>query len=139
MYDWLRLDLNGEPRPINIDHAFKNLDFTRKGKKVAEELISRPVILEKKADYQLIHLPTHPEHFYDVHRIELLRTVYVETLDQCHVLMVVEGASVLVKTRNGDEKVFHYAETFIIPASATSYTLVNQGETILKVIKAFIK
>ena len=34
MYDWMRLDLEGMPRPINIAHAFHNLDFSRKGAKV---------------------------------------------------------------------------------------------------------
>jgi predicted NBD/HSP70 family sugar kinase/mannose-6-phosphate isomerase class I len=139
MYDWLRLDLNGEPRPINIEHAFNNLNFMRKGKKVEEELISRPQILEQTDNFQLVHLPTHQDHFYDVHRIEFLGNVEVETHDQCHVLMLVEGDSVVVKTKNGDEKIFHYAETFIIPAAAGAYTLINPGDKMLKVIKAFIK
>lgn len=139
MYDWLRLDLNGQPRPINIERAFNNLDFSRKGKKVVEELISKPVTLEKKEGFQLIHLPTHSQHFYDVHRIEFLDRVCIDTCDQCHILMVVEGKSVLVRTGNGDEKIFNYAETFVIPAAAASYTLINQTGKILKVIKAFLK
>src|SRR6185312_15698604 len=70
MYDWLRLDLDGNPRPINIDHAFNNLNFDRKGDRVKEELISKQQILEEASGYQLVHLPTHAEHFYDVHRID---------------------------------------------------------------------
>ncbi len=37
MYDWVRLDLNGEPRAINIEHAFNNLNFSRQGKTVTEK------------------------------------------------------------------------------------------------------
>jgi predicted NBD/HSP70 family sugar kinase/mannose-6-phosphate isomerase class I len=139
MYDWLRLDLNGEPRPININHAFKNLDFTRKGSKVREELFSKPQILEEGKDWRIIHLPTHAGHFYDVHRIEFLQDIDIETNNQCHVLMLVEGSSVLVKTKNGAIQVFHYAETFVIPAAAGAYQLINQGSTEIKLIKAFVK
>jgi predicted NBD/HSP70 family sugar kinase/mannose-6-phosphate isomerase class I len=139
MYDWLRLDLNGEPRPININHAFKNLDFARKGSKVREELISKSQVLEEGKDWRIIHLPTHAAHFYDVHRIEFLHDVEIETNNQCHVLMLVEGSAVSVRTKNGSTQRFHYAETFVIPAAAGSYQLINHGNTELKVIKAFVK
>ncbi|HTJ14806.1 MAG TPA: ROK family protein [Dinghuibacter sp.] len=132
MYDWLRLDLNGEPRPINIAHAFNNLDFSRKGDQVARELISQPRTLSEG----LVHLPTHPDHFYDVHRLEFSGTVTVDTEDGCHVLMVVEGKGVSVETPGG-RKYYPYAETFVIPAAARQYTLEAQGP--VKVVKAFIK
>ncbi|HEY6081989.1 MAG TPA: hypothetical protein VIU45_00945, partial [Chitinophagaceae bacterium] len=139
MYDWLRADLNGKPRPINIAHAFNNLNFDRKGEMVKQELISRPEIIEKKEGYRLIHLPTHAEHFYDVHRVEFREEVTIATMDKCHVLMLVEGQSVLVKTKHGMEQRFSYAETFVIPAAAESYRLVNEGPGEAKLVKAFIK
>ncbi|MBC7913859.1 MAG: class I mannose-6-phosphate isomerase [Pyrinomonadaceae bacterium] len=139
MYDWLRLDLNGEPRPINIDHAFKNLNFERKGEKVTDELISRQTKIGEGEDWELIHVPTHQQHFYDVHRIEFDSKVTIETNNVCHVLMLVEGASILVQTADGTSTEFHYAETFAIPAAAQSYTVTNQGSSRAKLVKAFCK
>lgn len=138
MYDWLRLDLNGRPRAINIDHAFRNLCFERQGNKVVEELICHPRLLEQKGDGETWHLPTHAEHFYDVHRLEFDAIMEVETAGSCHVLMLVEGLSVLVEV-GGETHRFHYAETFVIPAAAGRYTLNNEGPERARVVKAFIK
>jgi mannose-6-phosphate isomerase class I len=139
MYDWLRLDLNGEPRAINIDHAFNNLNFDRKGESVKQELISKQSVIERGDDWSLVHCPTHPVHFYDVHRIEFLSKVTVQTNNTCHILMLVEGSSVSVETANGTTATFNYAETFVVPAATGSYTLVNKGAGIAKVVKAFCK
>ncbi|WP_214073750.1 class I mannose-6-phosphate isomerase [Mucilaginibacter sp. dw_454] len=139
MYDWLRLDLDGNPRPINIDHAFNNLVFDRKGDKVQQELISNPTVIEQSEGYELIHLPTHAEHFYDVHRIDFDNKVNVSTDGLCHVMMLVEGESVLLEIDNGAKHAFAYAETFVIPAAAKSYTLINLGKNKARVIKAFLK
>lgn len=139
MYDWLRLDLNGEPRPINIHHAFHNLNFSRKGETVKNELIARPVCIEQGADWQLLHLPTHQEHFYDVHRIDFQSSVAIETENSCHVMMLVEGKSISVELAGGEIFYYQYAETFIIPAAVQKYKLVNHGQQQAKVIKAFLK
>jgi mannose-6-phosphate isomerase class I len=139
MYDWLRLDLNGNPRPINIDHAFKNLRFEPKGEKVTNELISKQSKIDGGPDWELIHVPTHREHFYDVHRFEFDSNITVETGNVCHILMLVEGSSITVKTDNGTEHDFHYAETFVIPAAANNYTMINKGKGRAKVVKAFVK
>ena len=139
MYDWVRLDLNGKPRPINIDHAFNNLDFSRKGARVKEELISRQQVIATGENWRLVHAPTHAEHFYDVHRIEFTGTITVETAGKCHVLMLVEGESVLVETANGFRQRYNFAETFAIPAAAGSYKIINEGAATAKVVKAFIK
>jgi mannose-6-phosphate isomerase class I len=139
MYDWLRLDMDGNPRPINIDHAFKNLDFKRKGSKVYRELISKPAIIEHGDGWRIVHLPTHQEHFYDVHRIEFDNAINIDTGNSCHVMMLVEGDAVFLETADGTKQTFAYAETFVIPAAAKNYTLTSIGRGQAKVIKAFLK
>jgi predicted NBD/HSP70 family sugar kinase/mannose-6-phosphate isomerase class I len=139
MYDWLRLDMDGRPRPISIEHGIKNVDFERKGEKVEKELISKPYILEQNENETIEHLPTHVLHFYDVHRHFFEKYIQVQTNGKCHVWMLVEGSSVLLETANGMKQRFNYAETFVIPAAAKSYTLTNEGKGKAVTVKAFMK
>ena len=139
MYDWLRPDLEGKPRPLNIDRAFKNLVFDRKGGRVQRELISKPEVIEQGEDWKVVHLPTHPEHFYDVHRLEFRTQIEVETCDSFHMLMLVEGKTVTLQTENGLVQRFHYAETFIVPAGAQRFRLINETDEVLKVVTSFLK
>ncbi|HTL10802.1 MAG TPA: class I mannose-6-phosphate isomerase [Chitinophagaceae bacterium] len=138
MYDWLRLDLNGEPRAINIEHAFNNLRFERQGESVKKELISTPVLIDQGKHFEIYHLPTHAEHFYDVHRLEFDDSITISTNGSCHVLMLVEGSTVLVETGH-HKHTFSFAETFVVPAAANQYTVVNKGTERVRLVKAFIK
>ena len=138
LYDWLRLDLDGNPRPLNIERAFANLNFTRQGRVVDDTLVSRPRTIREGDGWRLVHLPTHPAHFYDVHRFEVTTSARITTDGSPHVLNVVEGGPVWLRTAGG-EAVFHFAETFVVPAAAGSYELVNEGVGEAKVVKAFLK
>jgi mannose-6-phosphate isomerase class I len=138
MYDWLRLDLDGKPRPLNIERAFDNLNFERQGKKARAELISKPYVLESGEDWRVVHLPTHEEHFYDVERLEFTTSITQRKKNQCHVLAVVEGEAVLLEAGAMRQR-FYYGETFVIPAAVSNYKLINEGKGEAKVIRAFVK
>jgi mannose-6-phosphate isomerase class I len=139
LYDWLRNDLDGKPRTLNIQRAFENLYFDRKGERIPREFVSKPYVLDQGTSWKLLHCPTHPEHFYDVHRLEFDDRVTVPLQGSCHALSLVEGASVLLETAAGMHQRFNYAETFVVPAAAGSYQLVSENGKPLKVIKCFVK
>lgn len=138
MYDWLRLDLDGKPRPLNIERGMDNVNFDLSGEKVREELISRPSLIEKTDDWELYHLPTHEDHLYDVHRYHIKTQVKIHTDNKVHVLSLVEGAKLEVSSPNGST-VYAFAETFVIPAATGQYTIKNLSDKPIMVVKAFIK
>ena len=138
MYDWLRLDLDGKPRPLNIDRGMANVNFDLQGEKVREELISKPSLIEKTDDWELYHLPTHKDHLYDVHRYHINTQVNVLTGNKAHVLSLVEGTVLEISSSNGTT-VYSYAETFVVPAAVGAYTIRNLSDGPIMVVKAFIK
>ena len=140
MYDWIRMGLDGKPRPLNIQHGMNNLYFERKGEKVIQELICHPYIMEENQECTIEHLPTHKEHFYDVYRYTFKDRIQMYTEIKCHVFMIVEGDSVCIETEDGMKQRFNYAETFVIPAAARSYTIINENpDKRIMLVKAFVK
>lgn len=139
MYDWLALDLDGRPRPLNIRRAMENLCFDRRGEAVRRELVAHPELLERGSDWELWHLRTHPKHSYDVHRYKIGSSVEVATEGKCHVLNLVEGESAEVVTAAGMRFHLNYAETLVIAAAAGSYRIENTSGREIMVVKAFMK
>ncbi len=138
MYDWQRLDLDGKPRPINIDRAIDNLDFSIQGERVREEYISSPQEIKTGKNGSLTELPTHENHLYRIQRAEVIDSMTMQTNKKFHLLNLVEGESAIISV-GGHNRTLKYAESMIIPAAVVEYTIENNSETPVKIVKAFMK
>lgn len=139
MYDWVRKDLNGRLRILNIKRGMDNLCFDRKGNYAKEHLIPEPVLIERGNDWRLFDIPTHPTHSYRIHRYHFETNIELNTDNRCLVMSLTGGESIMIESANGRKAVFSFAETFIIPAAAGNIRISNNspGEAILTM--AFIK
>ncbi len=137
MYDWLRRDLEGAMRPLNVERAWRNLYFDRRETEIDRAFVARESVLRQGDDWRVVHLSTHRHHFYDVVRYEFDTSIDIEADDVCRVMNLVEGTAIEVAT--GRTTRFNYAETFVLPAAAGRVTLRNLGSERAMVIAAFVK
>ena len=96
-------------------------------------------MIREGAGWREVFVGTHEELFYAVHRYEFEQEITASTDERCHILNLVEGQAITVETDNGYRAQFNFAETFVIPAAAKSYRLINVGDQPCKVVVAFVK
>ena len=112
--DWLRVDLDGKPRTLNLSRTMENLDFERKGEKTCKENKNNIKVLLDSGDVKIFHLITHGHLYFDVHRIKINSGTRIEcqTNEKFHMMMLVEGEWINVRTMNGYEKRFFLCRDF---------------------------
>ena len=137
-YDWLRADLDGGVRPVQLGHAFANLVSERRGLAVQRELVPDPITVREGDGYREVAFPRHPDLFFSVHRIDFHGAVADRTGDRFHVLNLVEGDDIEVRTSDSRRHRLAYAETVVVPAAVGQYELVPLGPGARKVVKAFV-
>lgn len=137
-YDWLREDVDGSLRPVQLDHAFANLVPERRGEIVPRDLVPEPIGVRDADGYTEVAFPRHPEISFSVHRIDFTGSVPDRTNDRFHVLNLVEGGDIEVRTADGRAHRLGYAETIVVPAAVGRYELVPLCDGPHKVVKAFV-
>ena len=137
-YDWLREDLDGGLRPVQLDHAFANLVPERRGAVVTSELVPEPIAVREGDGYAEVAFPRHAELPFSVHRIDFEGGVPDRTGDRFHVLNLVDGGDIDIRTAGGRSHRLCYAETIVVPAAVGAYELVPLEHGPHKVVKAFV-
>jgi hypothetical protein len=137
-YDWLRADLEGGLRPVQLGHAFANLVPERRGRAVPDELVPEPITVREGDRYMELAFPRHPDLFFSVHRIDFEGSVPDRTGDRFHVLSLVDGDDVEVRTAAGRRHRVCYGETVLVPAAVGEYEVVPLDRGPRKIVKAFV-
>ncbi|WP_371805126.1 class I mannose-6-phosphate isomerase [Candidatus Lokiarchaeum ossiferum] len=144
LWDWNRLDLDGKPRPINIDHGSKVIQFQRDTKWISKELVNRIEVLSNDGGVIEERTGLHDLEFIETRRYWFDKVIVLHTRDTVHVSNLVEGQQAIVESpiHAFDPFEIHYAETFIVPAAVGEYTIrpfgVSEGKTI-GLINAYVR
>lgn len=139
IYDYLRKDLNGSFRTLNVDRAWDNIYFNRRSEYVHSHLLPKPRLLRNGQGWTEYVLSDSPHFFYNIHRVEFENTFTYETDGNAFAVNLVEGETVKITSKNGHTSVLNYLESMIIPAAAKSFTVVNTKTRPCKMILVFIR
>jgi mannose-6-phosphate isomerase class I len=144
LWDWGRLGLDGQPRPIHIGFGAANIQWDRTTDWVRRELINRFEIVRETEGWREERTGLHNLEFIETRRHWFTGTVPHHTDGGVNVLNLVEGEEAVVESPSGAFAPFviHYAETFIVPAAAGAYTIRSHGQSRGKecaTIKAFVR
>ena len=144
MWDWGRLGLDGLPRPINVGHGSKNIQWDRTTDWVRGNLINRVEAVAEGDGWREERTGLHEREFIETRRHWFAGQVEHDTEGVVNVLNLIEGREAVVESPAGafEPFVVHYAETFIIPAAVGAYTVRPYGESEGKeigTIKAFVR
>ncbi len=144
LWDWGRMGLDGQPRPINIEHGENVIRWNRTGSWVKKELINRITPVSDKKGIREERTGMHEFEFIETIRHWFTETTYHECQGSVNVLNLVKGREAIIESPSSAFEPFivHYAETFVIPANVGEYTIRPFGESEGKrcaTIKAFIR
>lgn len=144
LWDWGRLGLDGLPRPINIGHGSKVIQWERDTEFTRQHLINRVEPIAEGEGWREERTGLHENEFIETRRHWFTDKVTHHTGGGVNVLNVIEGEELIVESPSGAFQPFvvHYAETFIVPAAVGAYTIRPYGKAIGRqcgTIKAYVR
>ncbi|TAH68296.1 MAG: hypothetical protein EWM47_08225 [Anaerolineaceae bacterium] len=126
LWDWNRVDLDGRPRPINIDHGKHNIQEEFQTTLLKDMFISKKQEIGRGHGWVKEHSGTMPfEAPIKVDRYWFNNLIYFETNDCIIIHVLVDGEEAIVESMDGEFEpmVFHFAEAVFVPASVGHYTI----------------
>jgi hypothetical protein len=144
LWDWGRVGLDGDPRPIHIDHGEANIQWDRTTEWVRNNLVDRIQPISSGHGWTEERTGLHEREFIETRRHWFKEPVPHNTNGTVNVLNLVEGDEAIVESPSSAFAPFivHYVETFIVPAAVGAYTIRPHGQSIGKqcaTIKAFVR
>jgi hypothetical protein len=144
LWDWGRLGLDGRPRPLNIAHGERVIQWDRTESWVRREILNRVETVACGDGWTEERTGLHEREFIETRRHRFTGTVRHETGGCVNVLNLVEGREAVVESPDNTFEPFvvHYAETFIVPGNVGAYSIRPFGESEGRrcaTIKAFVR
>jgi len=144
LWDWGRLGLDGQRRPIHLKHGLANVQWERRTEWTKRNLVNCLKPLGHGDGWREERTGLHEREFIETRRHWFAKPVTHHTNGGVNVLNLVEGEEAMVESPAGAFAPFivHYAETFIVPAAVGPYLVRPHGPSVGKecaTMKAFVR
>ena len=144
LWDWGRVEANGKPRPINIEHGENVIQWDRTTSWTNNNLINQFKRIAEGDGWTEEVTGLHEREFIETRRHWFTKKVNHNTNGGVNVLNLVEDCEIVVESPHDSFEPFvvHYAETFIVPACVGEYSVRPFGESEGKkcaTIKAYVR
>lgn len=141
MYDYLREDLDGKPRPIHSYHGERVLRKDANETWVKENLVQQPQLVESGSGWAEYIVGEHDLLYYSLRRLEFEKNIEGNTNGKFHVLTLVDGEKILVQSIDNPELNYtqNYLDVVVVPANMGKYKITNLGNQPICVHKTMLK
>ena len=142
LYDYLRKDLDGNPRPIHSIHGKNVLVTERRRSKIDGVLRPKPKTVREGQGWKEEIVGEHDLIYFSLRRFSFDHAVSDSTEGKkFHVLVLVKGDEVLIYSKKDPTCCYHakYMDMVVVPASMGEYGIINLGKTPCQVTKTMLK
>ncbi|WP_425148625.1 class I mannose-6-phosphate isomerase [Deinococcus sp.] len=142
LWDWGRLGLDGQPRPIHFQHGAANIQWERDADWVEKNLLHLTRTVASGEGWREETTGLSELEFIETRRHWFGVPVKHDTRGTLNVLNLIEGREAVVESPTGAFEPFtvHYAETFIVPAAVGEYVIrPSAAGQQLATIKAYVR
>lgn len=131
LWDWGRVDADGKPRPINIDHGAHVIREKYQTSFVKNHLISKQAEIDRGDGWRKEHSGLMEYELMTIDRYWFSKPIFIESHDHIKLLILVEGEEAILSSPNDefDPIIMHYAEAIFAPASLGQYIIKPYGKS----------
>ncbi len=141
LWDWGRVDLDGKPRPIHLEHGAANIQWYRNTEWVHRNLVNAVAEVYTGENGTVVRTGLHEREFLDTFRFTTSSALPVHRNGSVHMLNLVDGTRAVLRSKSDafPPLELHYAETCIVPQAAGDYEIYSPDGSEVKVILACVR
>ncbi len=127
LYDYLRLDLDGVPRPIHSYHGERVLRKERNTTWINNNVVQAPRTVREGDGWKESIIGEHDLLYFSLRHLEFEKEIEDDTNGKFHVLSLVNGHSVIIESIDNPELSFkqNYLDIVVVPAAMGHYRIRN--------------
>ena len=146
MYDYLRLDFDGKQRPIHTRLGELNVRQDRRTSVIhdpesTEYIVQKPRTVREGEGWREVVLGENPQMYISLRRLEFETAIEDDTDGKFHVLTLVDGDNVRIRSIDHPERSYDasFMDIVVVPASLGRYRVENLGREPVMVHKTTLR